>query len=185
MPTPDMAVQMAAWEPIARLRHLAAGMHRRAFHFYPSCATFGGDTVFTSAHQEEDLAVVHLTRYIVAQENLFSQLVDELAMTRRALTLLSTQNPSRSPSVTSTPVTISEAQPLPGIPIVANGGVRRSTPTTDYLQLFSTYTETARAEHRRQNPTTPNNTPTSSEDRNIHDEVVLTQPAAPDVNRAV
>ena len=82
MPTPRLAIKMAAWEAISRLRHQLHRMNRRAFRFHPSRATLEGDTFFANTSQEEDVAVIHLANYVAAQHDLLGQVVDSLAMAR-------------------------------------------------------------------------------------------------------
>ena len=72
MPTPALAIQLAAWEALACLRHrIPAVGERRAFRFYPSRRILGGETTFASTQEEQDVAVIHLVKYIAALNTLF------------------------------------------------------------------------------------------------------------------
>jgi hypothetical protein len=185
MPTPRQAIKMAAWEAIAQLRHQLHRMNRRAFRFYPSRATLEGDTFFSSTDQEEDVAVVHLTRYVSAQHDLIGQLVDSLAMARRAVAHfhnLRTQPSSPVGPQSAVVSTSVPAEPLLGIPVVERHAHHMSASTLDYLRLFATYSAVQRAEHRRRGDTTPPNTPTSPAGVQSSADVPLTQPQHIDVN---
>jgi hypothetical protein len=182
-PTTSMAIQLAAWEAIARLRHQLRRMNRRPFHFYPSRAALDGDTSFVATHHEEDLAVVHLTRYLAAQHDLFVQALDSLAMARRVIahlhTHLAPQSAPPSPRSVLDPVSSPE-EPLLGIPVVEGNPRRRHADMTDYLGLFASYTATSRAEHRRRRLTSPPNSPASTRSRANG---LQTRPSHLDVNQ--
>jgi hypothetical protein len=176
---------MAAWEAISRIRHQLHRMNRRAFRFYPSRATLDGETFFASTDQEGDVAVIHLTRYVAAQHDLFVQLVDSLAMARRATAYLHNQHvqpPSPvvpQPAVATTPIS---SEPLLGIP-VAEGSVRQLNNTPlDYFHLFAAYTSALRAEQRRRDGATPPNTPVSPIGVHPSTNAPSTRPATLDLN---
>lgn len=82
MPTPDLAIKMAAWEAIAHVHCTTAASSSRAFQFYPSCYRTGGDTKFYSCHGETDLSIAPLVSFLVGQHELFIEVIEELSITR-------------------------------------------------------------------------------------------------------
>jgi len=183
MPTPELAIQFAAWEALACLRRVNPTMgNRRAFRYFPSRSTLGGNTIFSSTEEEQDVAIIHLVKYIAALNNLFIRVADVLALTRRAVAVLHNQFAVRSTTVTTTPLPHSGETPLLGIPISV--GPRQTTPlTAEHLGLFNTYTVTTRADRRRRHTNVPQNTPAASEDGSPRTEINLTQPAVLDINQ--
>ena len=183
MPTPALAIQFAAWEALSCLRHSIPAMgERREFRFYPSRSTHGGATVIASTQEEQDVAVIHLTKYIAALNHLFIEVADSLALARRAVTALHARTTPRSTTAISTPVVSTGGPPLLGVPITM--GPRRTLPlTAEHLGLFNTYTATTRADRRRRHTDVPQNTPAPSEDGSPRVEINLTQPAVPDINQ--
>ena len=161
MPTPSLAIQIAAWEAIVCLRHSDPGMDCRAFRYYPN-GTTAAEAVFACPLHERDVAVVHLTQYLAAQHEMILQLSESLTMSRRTLSLLHTQLFSHGTVTTFVGAPITEEQPLLGI-LVSEPDTSRRTSTLDFFCLFDAYAPTRSPVQRRRSTVTPWNTPVSSE----------------------
>ena len=178
MPTPTLAIQCAAWEALASLRHLIPEMgSRRAFRYYPSRPIIGGVTTIDSTQEEQDVAVIHLVRYIAALNDLFTQVVDTLALTRHAVS--HAQAIARSTPATLTPSLPSGESPLPGIPVRPR---RPPTWTADHSDLLNSLLPAARPEPRRRHSHVPRNSPATSEEGSPRAEVNSTPAVLPDIN---
>ena len=112
MATPALAFQMAAWETIPRIRHLyAPNSSCPALFFFPSHPNNGTATRIELALQERDPALGPLMHLFASQYNLFYEIIDELAITRRALACL--HNPSEPDINNSLSLAVSDISPTP------------------------------------------------------------------------
>ena len=102
--TSAMAINMAAWESIARVPHLAQVPDQRAYYYYPRRETFDGQTAFNCPFHETDPAVVHLVSYLFALDNLFDTLEQELQATRVTFAFLQLQSPVSTSAPPSPPL---------------------------------------------------------------------------------
>ncbi|KAE8784905.1 hypothetical protein D1007_41436 [Hordeum vulgare] len=82
------AIQLAAREAIVQLRHLSPRVNCRSFHYYPSHEGYGRPLQVTSRDHETDPALLHLVRYLRAQEALYDQVTLDLLVTREELACL-------------------------------------------------------------------------------------------------
>ena len=86
MPTLDLALQVAAWEGLVRLRYSEPAMAlSRAFHFLPAIPQHVAETFQASMGQEADPAVITLVTYGAAMTRFSHTLMEELMTTRRHL----------------------------------------------------------------------------------------------------
>jgi hypothetical protein len=86
MPTLDLALQVAAWEGLVRLRYSEPAMAvSRAFHFLPAIPEHVAEAFQASMGQEADPAVITLVTYGAAMTRFSHTLMEELMTTRRHL----------------------------------------------------------------------------------------------------
>ena len=86
MPTRETAIQVAAWEAIARLRHSEAVMSRNAaFRPYPSRPAEGAELIHNLNPKETHPAIPSLLSYVSAVTLLSRSLAQELMRTRDKL----------------------------------------------------------------------------------------------------
>ncbi|KAE8820738.1 hypothetical protein D1007_01499 [Hordeum vulgare] len=64
-------IQLAAREAIVQLRHHSPKVNCRSFYYYPSREGYGRPIQVASGDQETDPALLHLVRYVRAQEALY------------------------------------------------------------------------------------------------------------------
>ncbi|KAE8799445.1 hypothetical protein D1007_25213 [Hordeum vulgare] len=67
------AIQLAVREAIVQLRHVSSGVNCCSFYYYPSREGYGRPIQVTSGDHETDPALLHLVRYVRAQEALYDQ----------------------------------------------------------------------------------------------------------------
>ena len=162
------AIQLAAREAIVHLRHLSPRVNCRSFYYYPSREGYGRPTQVANGDHESDPALVHLVRFLKAQEALFDQVTLDLIETRMALTRLT---PARSEvaHATDTPIVL-PGRPVeppssdhvihPGNAIASPGDLRR------LLEAYSNGTVTStphEGHHRYSSPVAPHPTPAGSD----------------------
>ncbi|KAE8785248.1 hypothetical protein D1007_41083 [Hordeum vulgare] len=82
------AIQLAAREVIVQLRHLLPGVNCRSFYYYPSREGYGRAIQVASGDHETDPALLHLVRYVRAQEALYDQVTLDLITARTELARL-------------------------------------------------------------------------------------------------
>ena len=89
----NQAVQEASWKAITGIRHRDPEMAIfRRYAFYPRFDSPDGEVIFPVCPQEEDPAIVHLSRYTAALHQQYMSVIRILADTRHALaTLMLTQ----------------------------------------------------------------------------------------------
>ena len=162
------AIQLAAREGIVHLRHLSPRVNTRPFFYYPSREGYGSPTQVANVDHESDPALVHLVRYLRAQEALFDQVTNDLIATRRTLALLT---PVRSEAATDTdtpimllgrPVEPPRSAPViyPGNAFASPGELRR------LLETYSNGIVTTRpheGHHRYPSTIAPHPTPNNSD----------------------
>ena len=182
------AIQLAAREAIVHLRHLSPRVNCRSFYYYPSREGYGSPTQVANGDHESDPALVHLVRYLRAQEALFDQVTLDLIETRRKLALLT---PARSESAPATDAPIlllgrpveppsSDHVTYPGNAFASPGHLRR------LLEAYSngTVTSTPReGHHRYSSPVAPHPTPTSSDAEAPGDDSASARRAKIDINQ--
>lgn len=181
VPDPDLSMQVAAWEAISRLHEMIPTMNCRAFRFYPRRA-LGENPSFASTQEEQDVAVVHLTRYLVAMTEVFIQLMDILTLTQQATPLVQPRSRARASTATSAHPSVSGDSTIAGIPVAVDGNPFPAL-SPEYLRLFSAYAASTRAAHRSRNPLAPRSTPAPSENGDIRGETPATPLPSPDVNQ--
>src|ERR1041385_8956883 len=126
--TPEQAILDASLEALVDLRHHEVGMqlHPGLSH-YPTLSPSG--QILFPPDSECDRTTVHLASYMVAQYELVISLAEELALSREALTSISSIQSPPPPPPTYTPV---PAPPIPPAPTPPTPGariaVRRKTP---------------------------------------------------------
>ncbi|KAE8803673.1 hypothetical protein D1007_20445 [Hordeum vulgare] len=76
------AIQLAAQEAIVQLRHLSPGVNCRSFYYYHSREGYGRPIQAASGDHETDPALLHLVRYLRAQEALYDQATLDLVASR-------------------------------------------------------------------------------------------------------
>ncbi|KAE8785255.1 hypothetical protein D1007_41090 [Hordeum vulgare] len=82
------AIELAAREAIVQLRHLLPGVNCRSFYYYPSREGYGRPIQVASGDHETDPALLHLVRYVRAQEALYDQVTLDLISARAELARL-------------------------------------------------------------------------------------------------
>ena len=89
MATPALAYQMAAWEAIPRIRHShVPAVGCPALTFFPSRHPTHSTPKFDLAKQERDPAITPLMYLLAAQHSLLCEVLNELAIHRKALSRL-------------------------------------------------------------------------------------------------
>ena len=89
MATPALALQMAAWEAIPRIRHShVPAVGCPALTFFPSRNPAHSTIKFDLARQERDPAISPLMYLLTAQHSLLCEVLDELVIHRKALSRL-------------------------------------------------------------------------------------------------
>src|SRR3954470_2033516 len=68
MPTPQMAMEAAACEALARLRFAVPYASERGYYYFLSRAAHGGVTSFPDGRIEKDPVLANLVQYVIAQE---------------------------------------------------------------------------------------------------------------------
>ncbi|KAE8794744.1 hypothetical protein D1007_30465 [Hordeum vulgare] len=83
------AIQVATREEIVQLRHVSPGVNCRTFYYYPSREGYGRTIQVVSGDHETDPTLLHLVRYVRAQEALYDQVTLDLIAARAELARLS------------------------------------------------------------------------------------------------
>ena len=78
MPTPQMAIEAAAYEALARLQFAVPYASERGYYYFPSRAAPGGVTSFPGGQIERDPVLANLVQYVIAQECLTQQVMGYL-----------------------------------------------------------------------------------------------------------
>ena len=78
MPTPHMAIEVAAYEALARLRFAVPYASERGYYYFPNRAAPGGVTSFPGGRIERDPVLANLVQYIIAQERLTQRVMGYL-----------------------------------------------------------------------------------------------------------
>jgi hypothetical protein len=78
MPTPQMAVEAAAYEALARLRFAVPYASERGYYYFPSRAAPGEVASFPGGRFERDLVLANLAQYVIAQERLTQRVMGYL-----------------------------------------------------------------------------------------------------------
>ena len=78
MPTPQMAVEAAAYEALARLRFTVPYASERGYDYFPSHAAPGEVASFPGGRIERDPVLANLAQYVIAQERLTQRVVGYL-----------------------------------------------------------------------------------------------------------
>ena len=66
MPTPQMAVEAAAYEALAHLRLAVSYASERGYYYYPGHEAPGGVTSFPDGRIERDPVLANLVQYAIA-----------------------------------------------------------------------------------------------------------------------
>ncbi|KAE8784907.1 hypothetical protein D1007_41438 [Hordeum vulgare] len=117
------AIQPAAREAIVQLQHLSPVVNYRSFYYYPSREGYGRPIQIASEDHETDPALLHLVRYVRAQEALYAQVTLDRLVAREELDCL---DPRRR-----------EVEPDAVNPVVLYGRpteLQRSVPAADQNQ---------------------------------------------------
>ncbi|KAE8782745.1 hypothetical protein D1007_43841 [Hordeum vulgare] len=114
------AIELAAREAIVQLRHLSPGVNCRSFYYYPSHEGYGRPLQVASGDHETDPALLHLVRYLIVQEALYTQVTLNLVAAREELARLDPRKREVEPDAINPVV-------LFGRPIE----LQRSVPTAD------------------------------------------------------
>ncbi|KAE8795297.1 hypothetical protein D1007_29849 [Hordeum vulgare] len=101
------AIQLETREAIVQLRHLSPRVKCRSFYYYPSREGYGRPLQVTSGDHETDPALLHLVRYLRAQEALYDQVTLVLLAAREELACLETRRRGVEPDG-SNPVVLFE-----------------------------------------------------------------------------
>jgi hypothetical protein len=78
MPTPQMAIEAAAYEAITRLRFTVPYASERGYTYFPSRAAPGVVAVFPGERFERDPVLANLVQYVIAQERLTQRVMGYL-----------------------------------------------------------------------------------------------------------
>ena len=70
MPTPHMAIEVAAYEALVRLRFAVPYASERGYYYFSSRAAPGEVTSFPGGRIERDPVLANLVQYVIAQERL-------------------------------------------------------------------------------------------------------------------
>ena len=70
MPTPHMAIEVVAYEALARLRFAVPYASERGYYYFPSRAAPGEVASFPGGRIERDPVLANLVQYVIAQERL-------------------------------------------------------------------------------------------------------------------
>jgi hypothetical protein len=161
------AIQLAAREAIAQLRHRSLRVNCRSFYYYPSRESYGSPTQVSNGDHETDPTLVHLVCYLRAQEALFDQITLDLIATRRTLALLTPVRSEDAPT-TDTPIVLfgRPIKPSWSAPVAHPGNAFVSPDELRHLLgIFSngTVATTPRMDHHHYpNPAAPHSTPANS-----------------------
>ncbi|KAE8806737.1 hypothetical protein D1007_17096 [Hordeum vulgare] len=82
------AIQLVDREAIVQFRHLSPRVNYRSFYYYPSLEGYGMPLQVASGDHETDPALLHLVRYLRAQEALYDQVTLDLIAARGELARL-------------------------------------------------------------------------------------------------
>jgi hypothetical protein len=181
------AIQLAAREAVVHLRHRSPRVNIRPFYYYPSREGYGSPTQVANGDHESDPALVHLVRYLRAQEALFDQVTLDLIATRRTLALLTPVRSEAAPAV-DTPIVLfgRPVEPPSSAPVIYPGNAFASP--EELRRLLEPYSNGTVAStpreghHHYTSPAAPHPTPASS-DAEAHGEAsTSTRRARLDVN---
>ena len=78
MPTPYMAIEVAAYEALARLRFAVPYASDRGYYYFPSHAAPGEVASFPNGQIERDPLLANLAQYVIAQERLTQRVLGYL-----------------------------------------------------------------------------------------------------------
>jgi hypothetical protein len=78
MPTPEMAIEVAAYEAITRLRFAVPYASEVRYYYFPSRAAPEEEASFPGGRAERDPVLANLVQYVVAQEPLTYLMLDFL-----------------------------------------------------------------------------------------------------------
>ena len=78
MPTPHMAIEVVAYEALARLRFAVPYASERGYYYFLSRAAPGGVTSFPGGRIERDPVLANLVQYVIAQERLTQRVMGYL-----------------------------------------------------------------------------------------------------------
>lgn len=78
MRTSEMAIEIAAYEVITRLRFAVPRSSERGYHYYTSRAAPREEASFPYGQSERDPMLANLVQYVITQEHLAQQVMDFL-----------------------------------------------------------------------------------------------------------
>ena len=78
MPTPQMAIEAAAYEAITRLHFAVPYASERGYIYFPSRAAPGEVASFPGGRIERDPVLANLAQYVIAQEHLTQRVMSYL-----------------------------------------------------------------------------------------------------------
>jgi hypothetical protein len=162
------AIQLAAREAVVQLRHRSPRVNCRSFYYYPSREGYGRPTQVANGDHETDPALVHLVRYLRAQEALFDQVTNDLIETRRTLALLTPVRSEAAPA-TDNPIVLfgRPIKPARSAPVAHPGNAFVTPDELRHLFGISSNgiiaTTPPVGHHRYPNPAAPHNTPVNSD----------------------
>ncbi|KAE8787396.1 hypothetical protein D1007_38669 [Hordeum vulgare] len=78
-------IQLAAREAIVQLRYLSPRVNCRSFYYYPSRECYDRPLQVANGDHETDPALLHIVRYVRAQEALYDQVTLDLLGAREEL----------------------------------------------------------------------------------------------------
>ena len=162
------AIQLAAREAVVNLRHLSPRINIHPFYYYPSCEGYGSPTQVANGDHEMDPTLVHLVRYLRAQEALFDQVTLDLIATCRTLALLTPMG-REAASTTDAPIVLlgRPVEPPRSAPVIYPGNAFASP--GELRRLLETYSNGVvastprKGHHRYPSPVAPHPTPVSSD----------------------
>ncbi|KAE8774881.1 hypothetical protein D1007_52691 [Hordeum vulgare] len=82
------AIQLAAREELVQLRHLSPRVNSRSFYYYSSCEGYGRPIQVAIRDHDTDPSLLHVVRYLRAQEALYAQVTLDLLAAREELARL-------------------------------------------------------------------------------------------------
>ena len=130
MPTLDQAIQVAAWECLARLRHLEPSMGAsRTFLFFPSRPREGAQFLDTDLQGETDPAIHGLLGYAAAMTKFSLSVVEELNKTRSSLARARTRQAGARDTLFH-----ARRQAWRDGPLTPDAGPSQQTPEIDHSQ---------------------------------------------------
>ncbi|KAE8770076.1 hypothetical protein D1007_58242 [Hordeum vulgare] len=95
------AIQLAAQEAIVQLRHLSPRVNCRSFYYHPSHECYNRPPQVANGDHEIDPTLLHLVRYIRAQDALYEHVTLDLIAARRELARLTPRRRESEPYATN------------------------------------------------------------------------------------